>query len=110
MVQSKRRALGKHYLYCCKADAPTAKKEKNKSEKREGMRGTEHDPSIPSPPCSLLPPPVSQHVQEASGTVEAEEEEEYFLFGEGKGIDISRNRPRHVDISLPLLRGRLSVR
>ncbi len=32
-----------------------------------------------------------------------------FLFGEGKGIDISRNRPLHVDISLPLLWGRLSV-
>lgn len=73
------------------------------------MRGTEHDSTIPSPTCSLLPPPVSQHVREASGTVEAEEEE-CFLFGEGKRIDISRNRPRHVDISLPLLRGRLSVR
>lgn len=32
-----------------------------------------------------------------------------FLFGEGKGIDISSNRPLHVDISLPLLGGRLSV-
>lgn len=74
------------------------------------MRGTEHDSTIPSPTCSLLPPPVSQHVREASGTVEAEAEEECFLFGEGKRIDISRNRPRHVDISLPLLRGRLSVR
>lgn len=32
-----------------------------------------------------------------------------FLFREGKGIDISRNRPLHVDISLLLLGGRLSV-
>lgn len=108
MVQSKRMPLGKHYQYCCKADAPTAKKKQEW--KRKGMRGTEHDSTIPSPTCSLLPPPVSQHVREASGTVEAEEEEECFLFGEGKRIDISRNRPRHVDISLPLLRGRLSVR
>lgn len=67
----------------------------------------------PSSPPSLFSPPVSLRLPEqASGSVEA-----YiggggvfsFLFGEGKGIDISRNRPLHVDISLPLLGGRLSI-
>lgn len=56
---------------------------------------------------SLFSAPVSQCLSEqASGSVEAEEWEEgvfSFLFGEGKGIDISRNRPLHVDISPSLL-------
>lgn len=66
------------------------------------------------PPCftcsSLL---VSQLKEEqASGSVGGKEEEaeDCFLLGEGKGIDTSRNHPPYVDISLPLRRGRLSVR
>lgn len=75
------------------------------STRKGWMSGTEHPPSIPP---SFLP--LSRRVcrRKPRGVVR-QEEEECSLFGEGKGIDISRNRPLHVDISLPLLRGCLSV-
>lgn len=45
MVQSKRMPLGKHYQYCCKADAPTAKKKTRVKEKRnERYRAWFHYP------------------------------------------------------------------
>lgn len=58
MVQSKRMPLGKHYQYCCKADAPTAKK-KNKSEREkewEVQSMIPLSPPQPAPSCHHLSP------------------------------------------------------
>lgn len=114
MVQRQWMALGKHYLYCCKAEALPAKTQEPAQvsvRMNEGDRASALYPLLSSLSLlsTCLPKSTGAALRDCWG-IHRRRRSVFFSFrGKEKGINISRNRLLHVDISLPLLGGRLSI-